>query len=250
MRAWWVALVVACGGKQTPPPASDFPPMPEPAWAQQYEQRAADGCKCRDATCLDKVHRELARLEADHGGMDDAPPGVQQAHGSFDQCWRDGTKDPARDLELLAKTACDCTDSACLDRWKLAAMHLTDKYEVVDLDELAKSSAPGAASLAKARKCIADVTIDGTALVAIVEKATDDMCKCGNVGCAQGVMKARSDALGKYLQVDGLDAVQPKLDALQPKYCECLGDLVAREVAETLNPFPPATKIDVTMHCK
>ena len=224
--------------------------MPDPAWAKDYEQRAAAGCRCKDGACLEQTHVELAKIEGEHGGMDDAPPGVQAAHGDFDKCWRDGTKDPARDLEQLATTACDCADSACLARWKLDAMRLADKYEVVDLEELAKASAPATASYARAKKCVADVTIAGSALVAIVEKATDDMCKCDNVGCAQTVMKERSDALSKYLEVDGLDAVQPRLDALQPKYCQCLGDLVAKEVAETLNPFPPATKIDVTMNCK
>jgi hypothetical protein len=244
------AVLVGCGGKPPPAATSDFPAMPEPAWATTYKQRAADGCGCKDAACLDQIHAELARIEAEHGGMDDAPPGVQAAHGQFDGCWRERTKDPARDLDYLATHACDCTDAACFAHWRLDAMHLTDKYDVADLDELAKSSAGGAASLARARTCIAAVTIGGEDLLAIVDKATQAMCKCENVGCATTVMKERSDALAKYVEVDGLEVVQPRLDELQPRYCRCLGDLVAKEVAESLDPFPAATKIDVTMNCK
>ena len=76
------------------------------------------------------------------------------------------------------------------------------------------------------------------------------MCKCENVGCAQTVVKARIDALGKYLEIDNVDAIQPRLDELNPKFCRCLGELVAKELADKISPFPAATTIDVTMNCK
>jgi hypothetical protein len=41
------------------------------------------------------------------------------------------------------------------------------------------------------------------AFLAVEDKATDAICQCENLGCAQTVMKERSDAFGKYLRVDG-----------------------------------------------
>jgi hypothetical protein len=237
---------VACGGNK--PKVIDRVEA-DPEWAAGYEQRAHDGCDCKDAACLDRVHGELAKFEADHGGMDDAPPGVQKAHGEFDQCWRDGTKDPARDLEYAATQVCDCVDAACLEKWKIGAMRLADKYGVSDLDDVAKLAPSGPPAVARARKCITDATLPAAEFIAIIEKSTDTVCDCQNMGCAQSAMKERMDKLSKYLEVDGLGDVAPRLDDLQMKYCKCVAELIGHEVSNTLNPFPGA-KVDVTMNCR
>jgi hypothetical protein len=247
VRGLALVVVIACGSKQ---PKIVEHVESDPEWATTYERRAHDGCACKDADCLERVHAELAKVEVDHGGMDDAPPGVQQAHGELDQCWRDGTKDPARDLDYSATQVCGCADTGCLTKWRTDAMHLADKYAATDLDEVAKAAPSGPASVARARKCIADVTISGADFMVIVDKSTDEMCKCQNMGCAQASMKGRVDALAKYLEIDGVDAIQVRLDELQIKYCKCLGEIAGRELAENISPFPAATKIDVTMNCR
>jgi hypothetical protein len=245
MRAAFL-LLVACGSRQ---PKLVEHVESDPAWAASYEQRAAAGCDCRDAPCLDKVRGELGKLEADHGGMDDAPPGVQKAHGEFDKCWRDGTKDPARDMGVVADAVCACTEAACLRQFEMDEMHLAGKYEVSDITDVA-AMAPGAkASLARANQCVDAVTIAGGKFLDIETTLTDTVCQCDNLGCAQTAMKESSDAFGKFLRVDGLDDVQGKLDQLQPKYCKCLGELLYKEMSGSLmNPFP--MKIEATISCK
>jgi hypothetical protein len=244
----WLALLLAaaCGSRQ---PKMVEHVEDDPAWAASYEKRAAAGCECRDSACLEKVHAELAKVEADHGGMDEAPPGVQKAHGDLDKCWRDGTKDAARDMNAIADAVCGCADGACLRQFEMDEMHIAGKYEQVDVTDVA-AMAPGAtAALARARKCVEDVTIAGDAFLAIEVKLSDTVCGCDNLGCAQSAMKEASDGYGKFLRVSGLDDIQPKLDALQPKYCQCLGDLINKEMAGSLmNPFP--MKIEATITCR
>ena len=238
--------LVGCGSK--PPPVETH--ERDPAWAATYEQRATAGCACKDSACLDGVHAELARIEVAHGGMDEAPPGVQAAHGAFDKCWRDGTKDVSRDLDFTTTAICACTDATCIGKVKIDMMHLTDKYGVTDVGELAKGSPAAGAAIARAAKCVADVTISAQAFLAIAEKSTAAMCKCDNVGCGQGVMKWRSDEVAKYYDVADLDTIQPRLDELNPKLCRCFGDLIAKEVVDKVSPIPSMTHLDLTMNCR
>jgi hypothetical protein len=242
----WLLLLAACGGKQ---PKMVEHVESDPAWAKSYETRAAAGCECKDAPCLDKAHVELAKFESDHGGMDEMPPGVQKAHGEFDRCWREGTKDPARDMAFAADEVCACTDSKCLTQFEITEMHLTGKYEVTDITDVA-AMAPGAKdALARANKCVDDDTIPAEKFLAIEQKATDDICQCENLGCAQAVMRARSESFGNFLRVSDLPVVQEKLDQLTEKFCKCLGEMVTREASGSLmDPFP--MKIDATIHCK
>lgn len=221
----------------------------DPAWAKSYEQRAAAGCECKDPACLDKAHAELGKIESEHGGMDEAPPGVQKSHGDFDRCWREGTKDPARDMTAVADAACACVDAKCLTQFEIDEMHLTGKYEVADISDVA-ALAPGAkTAFDRALKCVDDATIAGDKFVAIEQKATDAICQCDNLGCAQIAMKERSESFGSFLRVSGLPMIQDKLDQLTEKFCKCLGEMLTREESGSLmDPFP--MKIDVTIHCK
>jgi hypothetical protein len=246
MRFWWLVALIACGGHK--PKVVDHV-EDDPAWASTYQERAAAGCECKDAACLERTHTDLGKVEAEHGGMDEAPPAVQKAHGDFDKCWRDGTKDPARDMNVIADAVCACTDAACLKQFEMDQMHIAGKYEVSDVVDVA-AMVPGAKEgLARANKCVEGVTIAGAKFLEIEDKATDAMCQCDNLGCAQSVMKDASDAFGKFLRVDGLGEIQPKLDQLETKYCKCLGEMITREMSGSLmNPFP--MKIEATITCK
>ncbi len=246
MRAVWVLVLVACGGRQ---PKMVEHVEDDPVWAAAYQKRAAAGCECKDPACLERAHVELGKLEAAHGGMDEAPPGVQKAHGEFDKCWRDGTKDPARDMAVVADAVCACMDLACLKQFEMDEMHIAGKYEVADVTDVAGMAAGAKDALVRANQCVKDVTIEGAAFLKIEQTATDTICQCDNLGCAQSAMKEASDSFGKFLRVSGLDEVQPKLDQLEPKYCKCLGDLLTKEMSGSLmNPFP--MKIEATITCK
>ena len=243
---YWLLVLAACGSRQ---PKMVEHVESDPAWVSAYQQRAAAGCDCKDAPCLDKAHVELAKMEADHGGMDEAPPGMQKAHGEFDKCWRDGTKDPARDMGIVADAVCACADAPCLKQFEMDEMHIAGKYEVGDVTDVA-ALAPGAKdALARGQKCVADVTMEGDKFLAIEDALAEKVCECENLGCAQSAMKDSSEAAGKFLRVDGLDAIQGKLDQLQVKYCKCLADLLNHEMSGSLmNPFP--MKIEATITCR
>jgi len=239
-------VLAACGSRQ---PKMVEHMESDPAWVAAYQQRATAGCECKDAACLDKAHVELAKMETDHGGMDEAPPGMQKAHGEFDKCWRDGTKDPARDMSIIADAACACTDAPCLKQFEMDEMHIAGKYEVADVTDVAAMATGANDALRRAQKCIADVTIAGDKFLEIEDTLAEKVCECDNLGCAQTAMKASSDAFGNKLRVDGLDAVQGKLDQLQVKYCRCLADLINHEMSGSLmNPFP--MKIEATITCR
>lgn len=246
MRMFWILALAACGSRQ--PKVTEHVES-DPAWARAYQQRAAAGCECKDAACLERARGELGKIEAEHGGMDEAPPGVQKAHGDFDRCWRDGTKDPARDVAEIADAVCACSEVACLRQFEVDKLHVVGKYEVADISDVASQSAGAQQALARAQKCVDDVTLPGPSFLEIVAKAQDTVCQCDNLGCAQTAMKVRADALSKYLQVGGLDAVQAKIDPLQVKFCQCLGELVTKEMSGSImNPFP--VKIDASIECK
>lgn len=245
MRLALALLLVACGS--TKPKVIDHVEN-DPAWASAYEQRANAGCTCHDAACLERAHAELAKLESDHGGMDDAPPRVQKAHGAFDQCWRDGTKDPARDMSTIADAVCACSEVACLRQFEMDELHIAGKYEVADVKDVAALAPDAATALARAQKCVADVTLAGPKFLEVVQKASDTVCACDNLGCAQTAMKERADSLTGYLQVDDLAALGPKLEPAQKEFCRCLGELVTKEMSGSImNPFP--VKIDATIDC-
>jgi hypothetical protein len=239
-------LVLGCGSRQPPSPNEVI--EPDPAWAKNYEQRASDGCACTDPGCLDRVHRELAAVEAQHGGMDEAPPAVQRAHGQFDDCWRVGTRDEGRDLDHAAALICGCADETCLRGAKIELLHLADKYTVSDVHELAARSPAAAAALDRSARCLADVTISATDYVAKLEQLTAELCGCKDASCGARIINERGTAFAKFIEVGDLGTQQTRVDELAGEWCRCFGELAAHELTK-LSPFPSATRIDVHTSC-
>lgn len=201
--------------------------------------------------CLDGIHVKLAALESAHGGMDEAPASVHEAHGVFDTCWRNGTKDPVRDATTIATQVCDCRDTPCIRTWRLATLHTLDKYGVTDAEAL--TTVPGAtpavaAALERGARCLDAVTIKGDALLAIVDKAATEMCTCKDAACAQTAMATRGKALANYLEVADLASVQDRVDSANARFCKCMGTVMATEIADKMLPF--RAKIDVDVSCR
>ena len=239
MVRWWFIALVACGGARSHDTVER-----DPEWAGAYTERAQAGCACKDAGCLDRVHAELQEVETAHGGVDEAPPAVQAAHGAFDTCWRAGTKDLARDLEAAATEVCACATTACVGAWKLGLVKLDGKYGA---DLRAANGAREAAALARMTQCHDAVTIAGAQLLAVVTKSADAMCACDKLECAQGVMAQRGDALGKYLDIDADAAASDQMEGQQKRYCDCLGKAIGNELA---NALPVPAKVDMSIKCR
>jgi hypothetical protein len=239
---WLALMLVACGGAQ--PVHETF--ERDPDWAAAYEQRAKQGCTCADAACLDATRGELAKIEADHGGIDDAPPGVQAAHGDFDKCWRKGTHDPARDADASATEICGCTTSECVQQWKLDAMHVLDKYGVPDGDALARMAPAAGSAWQRAVSCKASVTIAGSAALAMASSWADAVCACKDLDCAQRAASARGSA--SWLDIDYGDVTEAQLGAELQRYCGCYGNALGKELTNALP--VPASMVSVSMSMK
>ncbi|HEY3804092.1 MAG TPA: hypothetical protein VGL61_15860 [Kofleriaceae bacterium] len=236
----WLALVlVACGGTQ---PVHESVER-EPDWAVAYQQRAKQGCTCADSLCLDAARGELAKLEAEHGGIDDAPPDVQVAHGAFDACWRKGTHDPARDAEASAGEICGCTTGDCVQKWKLDTMHMFDKYGVPDGDTLVQVTPAAGSAWQRAVACKATVTIAGSAALAMMTGWADAVCACKDLDCAQHAAAARGSA--SWLDIDYGEVTETQLGAELQRYCGCYGNALGKELTKALP--VPASMLSVSM---
>lgn len=241
---WWIALA-ACGSKQ---PREVMPDMTDPAWATEYEQRAESGCGCADAACLHKTHDELAKMLAAHGGLDEAPPGVHTAHGKFDQCWRDGTRDIARDFDYVAQKLCTCGTAECLRLVKIEIQGLVDGKYREDLDAQVAAQPAAKAAMERVAQCIAKVTMPAKEAMEVIERTTNEMCECKDLACAQVVMKQRASAFERYVDIaDGID--RNKVADETTRWCNCL-EKAAKEELENMSPVPALTTVDVNMKCR
>ncbi len=244
-RLFFLIAIAACGGSSKKP-APDPAPA-DPAWAADYQHRAAAGCECTDPACLEAAHAELAALETQHGGMDEAPPSVHAAHGTFDRCWREGTRDITRDFEHAAQAICTCATAECLRLAKIELAGLVDgKYrENLDQQFLANPDALVAAN--RAGDCIHKATMPAAEALAVLERTTDAMCACTDFGCAQAAMQDRAKSTQSYLDIDpALDATQ--VSDLGARWCKCLEKVAANEI-KNLSPMPSLTSVDISMKC-
>jgi len=244
---FWLVVISACGGGNKP--REVVPEMKDPAWAADYEARATTGCECADAACLDKTHGELLAIETEHGGMDDAPASVHVAHGKFDKCWRDGTKDIERDFEAAAQKICTCTTSDCLRTARIEMATLSDgKYrENLDAELAAHPKATTAAM--RAATCIRKVTMPAADAVAAMEHRADSMCGCKDVACAASVEK-QPTGMENYLEVDASVDVT-KVEAARARYCGCWENAIKEEI-KAMTPVPGLTsvRINLDMRCR
>jgi hypothetical protein len=222
--------------------------MKDPAWANDYAKRAEAGCACADAACLDKAHLELEAMVTEHGGIDDAPPGVHTAHGKFDRCWRDGTKDIARDFEHVAQTICTCATADCLRLAKIELAGYADGKYREDFDAQVRASERATVAMRRTAECVAKVTMPADLAMTVISTTTEAMCACRDLACAQSVMKQREAAMAKYIDIDGaVDTT--KLATYASRWCGCL-EKVATEEIRNMSPVPALTSVNVSMSCR
>jgi hypothetical protein len=241
MRSWLAVVLVACGGAPIHESVEQ-----NPDWVIAYRDHANRGCACKDAACLDAARAELAQIEADHGGIDEAPPDVQTAHGDFDRCWRAGTRDPARDAAASADEICGCTTSKCVNEWKLDAMHMFDKYNVASGDGLAQLSPAAGSAWQRAAACKASVTISGGDAVTAMKSVADLACACKDLDCVQRTLqRSTGSGSGDYLVIETDDADDAQIRVEQRRMCDCLVNAFGQQLAQAL----PNASLSMSASC-
>jgi len=234
-------LAATCGGKDKPPVLSEA----EPAWVDDYKRIADAGCDCIDEDCLRDAHAKAEAMERAHGGLDDAPPSVQEAHGALDRCWRDGTDDLPRDLGDAVDAVCKCTDNECINSYRIAQLHIQDKYRVNlaspdDLDPASRET------VARASVCINKVTVHAEEYLAGHQRRADAICRCDTRHCAE--VSDRLDFGGRFY-VPELQTIQVDVEIASDRYCQCLGGIIAKELkAESPDgKAPPPPTVDISL---
>jgi len=124
--AWW-----GCSTTRSEAPVASGSSAQQPPWWQDARTLADQGCTCGDEPCLTRTRAALVALEDQHGGMDEAPPEVHEAHARFDACYRNGTFDLVRDLEHAKNALCGCGDAGCAKLALAEVTHARDKYKGV-----------------------------------------------------------------------------------------------------------------------
>lgn len=240
-----LALVAgsSCGGKDLQPTE------PDPPWVAEYQTVAKAGCDCKSETCLSEAKQKLDKSLADHGGFDEVPISVHEAHNKFDVCWRAGTTDLARDLAKHADAICRCSDSACVQAFREGMVMLEDKYstnfepplrEKLDQEILKE--------LDRGEQCFGALSIPGKEYAAYMQQSSDAVCACGELECMQKVLQERLAKFKGRFFVDSLPEFQSELDASNSKYCGCIGKNVAKELSDELHAGIPL-HLNVTVEC-
>jgi hypothetical protein len=245
MRCWIAALIAlcACGPKEHM--------EPEPPWVTDYQRIAREGCECQDPDCLDAAHAAAVKMETEHGGIDEAPPSVQTAHGELDQCWREGTADIGRDLADAADAVCRCTDDACIEHYRVQVVQIEDKYGTDThgggLDAGAK------AEVDRADACLAAVTIDATEYLTAMTAATTALCKCEDPECVVTELSRDPRSFGDRFYLAEAASIETPLADLSAKYCECYKiakTKVLKDQDKNSQSQLPPTKLVLDMGCK
>jgi hypothetical protein len=241
----WTALLLAslactaCGPRERM--------EPEPPWVADYQAIAREGCECPDPECLDDAHARAMQMEAEHGGIDEAPPSVQTAHGELDKCWREGTHDLARDLRGATETLCRCRDNACIEAYKLQLVQIEDKYSV----DTRSPQLEGAArtEVDRANQCIADVTIPSEDFLAALGSYTEELCKCEDEQCAKTQIARSPPAFGDRFHIADIRAIQAQFDEVSAAYCECFRIVRDKVLKDMPDHDKLQTKVSMMMHC-
>ncbi len=240
----FVALIAsyACGGKDLQPTE------PDPPWVAKYQKIARAGCECKSEPCFSKSKTQLDKLVSDHGGFDEVPLSVHEAHEKFDPCWREGTADLARDLSNSADAICRCADAGCVQTFRLGMVALEDKYGTNFEPPLSDSlDQEIRKELDRAGQCLGAISVPGEEFLAYMQETTDGICACAEIACMNKILNERMGKFtGKYF-IDALPSIQSQLDASKAKYCSCIGKDLAEEIADKVNAgIPPRLNVKVT----
>lgn len=206
-------LVVACGPKtlDSNPPLAETSSEP---WVKEHRELVVAGCECESSACLEEAKAKIAALEAEHGGLDESPADVHNAHGEFEQCYQSGTRDPQRDLNAVTRRMCGCADAGCVKQTMIARLKFEDKYGAVSADsELGKLDA-------EYNRCKDDRIIDGDKLAAHYERIMATTCACAaGKGC--GVTLTDLPPMPAAVVINNLDAHQHRIDTATERICNC-----------------------------
>jgi hypothetical protein len=234
-----LVAIAACGPRERM--------EPEPPWVADYQAIAREGCECQDPECLDAAYARAMKMEADHGGIDEAPPSVQTAHGELDKCWREGTRDLARDLRGVADAVCRCRDNACIQDYRLRLVQIEDKYGV---DTKSSQLEPAAAAqVARADQCIADVTIPGDDYITELRGYTAALCACDDEECAKTEIVRAPPSFGDRFHVADVAAIQSDFDSISKGYCDCFQIVRDKVLKDVPDVDKLQTKVSLLMHC-
>jgi hypothetical protein len=220
---------------------------PDPPWVAQYQSTARAGCECKTEACFAKAKQELDTLVADHGGFDEVPLNVHEANKKFDPCWRAGTTDLSRDLAKLADALCRCTETSCVQSFRVSMVNLEDKYGTnFEGSRRASLSEDVRSELSRADQCLGALSVPGDEYLAYMEETTVAICACSEIECLRKVLRERLEKFKGRVFIDSLPAVQSKLDIANGRYCGCLGESAAQELADSVRGgIPPQLNMGI-----
>lgn len=239
-------MLFACGGTAKPVERVEA----EPSWVTSYVAAVEEVCACKDDPCTRDKRSAADQILAAHGGVEEAPPSAQQGFEKLETCWRERTRDLARDLEVLSTRACACTSFYCWEQWERDMTSLARKYEVRTKEDLRTAPGSTEASIAqfdRAVSCLDKGTVSSDRFVAILQGAADEMCACKTTPCAKGVITAAEAKLGAYFNVGPGRAAE--IDALKVKLCQCQNQASVDGEPFELTPSIKGT-IAVSSSCK
>jgi hypothetical protein len=208
-----LSLAVSCGPKTlatNPPPAesSDEP------WVKEHRELARAGCECESSSCLKEHKTKIAALEAEHGGLDESPADVHHAHGEFEECYRAGTRDPARDLEVIVRRMCSCSDEACVKQTMIARLQFGDKYGGTDVSgELAKLDVDY-------NRCKEERITSGDELADHYESVMAAVCSCAT-GKSCGTQLTDLPPMPSAVMITELRAHEHRIEQATERACTC-----------------------------
>ena len=238
-----LVLCAACSGANKDVQASE----PDPPWVTTYKSTAESGCECKTEACFTKAKAEMDAMVSEHGGFDEVPLSVHEAHKAFDPCWRAGTADVSRDIAKLADALCRCTQKSCVQSHLENMLRLEDKYGTnFEPPNRQGLSAAAQSELNRTDACFATLSIPGKEYVSYMEESALAVCACSELPCMQKVLLERRSKYKGKVYIDSLPSVQSKLDLMNSRYCTCLGSGTAMEIADKMQGgIPPQLNMPI-----
>jgi len=231
------AIVLSVGVSCGPNTLATNPPLAESSdepWVAEHRELVRSGCECASSSCFEEAKAKIAALVAEHGGLDESPADVHNAHGEFEQCYQSGTRDPVRDLKALVRRLCGCTTEACVKQSNIAHLEFEDKYGAVDATgELGKLDAEYA-------RCKSERIISGEKLAAHFETVMTTVCTCAARNKC-GTLLTDLPPMPAAVMVTELGAYEHRIAQATERTCNC---------AQNANMFGTYGGFAVTKRCK